>query len=46
VRKHRKPSQEAQDRIAEQLRADKEGTLSAEERAELDRYLELEHVPR
>ena len=40
------PSQEAQEHVAQLLRQEKEGTLSAEERAELDHYMEMEHLMR
>ncbi len=40
------PSQEAQDQVADLLRAEKAGTLSPAERADLDRYMELEHLMR
>ncbi len=40
------PSQEARDRVAELVQGDKAGTLSPDERAELNHYLELEHLMR
>ena len=40
------PSQEARDRVAELVQADKAGKLSADEQAELHHYLELEHLMR
>ena len=40
------PSQEARDRVAELVQGDKAGTLSADEQAELNHYLELEHLMR
>jgi hypothetical protein len=39
-------SPNAKMRVAELLDKEKSGSLLAEERAELDRYLELEHVMR
>lgn len=41
-----KPSQEARDRVSHLLEAEKTGTLSGEDRAELNHYLELEHLMR
>ena len=41
-----RPSQQAQDRVAQLIDGEKAGTLSAEERAELNHYLELEHLMR
>jgi len=41
-----RPSPEAQQRISDLLEADKLGPLSADERAELDHYEELEHILR
>lgn len=40
------PSQQAKDRVAELLAADKAGTLAPDERAELNHFLELEHLMR
>lgn len=40
------PSQEAQERVATLLRGDMAATLSADEQAELNHYLELEHLMR
>jgi hypothetical protein len=40
------PSQEARDRVAILLEGEKAGTLSADERSELNHYLELEHLMR
>lgn len=40
------PSQEARDRVAELLQGEKAGSLSPDERTELHRYLELEHLMR
>jgi hypothetical protein len=40
------PSNEARDRVAQLLTGEKDGTLTPDERAELDHYLELEHLMR
>lgn len=40
------PSQEVRDRAEALVHADRAGTLSADERAELNHYLELEHLMR
>lgn len=40
------PSQEAQDRLAHLIEREKTGGLAAEERSELDHFLELEHILR
>jgi hypothetical protein len=40
------PSQDARNRVAELLENDKAGSLSPDERIELNRYLELEHLMR
>ena len=40
------PSQEARDQVAALLDGQKAGTLSEAERAELNHYLELEHLMR
>ncbi len=40
------PSQEAQDRVAELIEREKEAELSADETAELNHFLELEHILR
>ena len=40
------PSQEAQERLAELIDREKESKLSAEETAELNHFLELEHILR
>ena len=40
------PSQAARDRVAELVQAEKAGKLSADEQAELNHYLELEHLMR
>jgi hypothetical protein len=41
-----RPSEAAQERLAELLSREKEGALSAEDRSELDHYLQLEHLMR
>jgi hypothetical protein len=41
-----RPSQEAQDRVADLIEREKEGTLSPEETAELNHFIELEHILR
>jgi hypothetical protein len=43
---HFRPSPEAQRRIAELIEREKESALSAEEKAELDHFMELEHILR
>ncbi len=40
------PSPEAQQRVAELIEREKQGGLSAEENAELDHFMELEHILR
>ncbi len=40
------PSQEAQERVAELIEREKESELSGEETAELNHFLELEHILR
>ena len=40
------PSQEARDRVAELIDGEKADTLSPDEKAELNHYLELEHLMR
>jgi hypothetical protein len=40
------PSQAARDRVAELVEGDKTGELSPDQRAELNHYLELEHLMR
>ncbi|HUO10065.1 MAG TPA: hypothetical protein VM008_17295 [Phycisphaerae bacterium] len=40
------PSQEARDRVAHLLEEEKAGNLSPNDRAELNHYLELEHLMR
>ena len=41
-----RPSEEAQERVTNLLSREKEGLLSSEEKSELDRYLQLEHLMR
>lgn len=41
-----RPSKAAQERIDDLLARDKDGRLSAEEKRELDHYLQLEHLMR
>ncbi len=41
-----KPSQQACQRVAELIEAEKAGTLSPDEHAELNHYMELEHLMR
>ena len=43
---HFRPSPEAQRRLAELVDREKESGLSAEEKAELDHFMELEHILR
>lgn len=45
VADHR-PSPEAQQRVAELIQREKDSSLSADERAELDHFMELEHILR
>jgi len=40
------PSHEAQERVEELIDREKEGGLSLEEKAELDHFMELEHILR
>ncbi|MFN0100822.1 MAG: hypothetical protein ACKV2U_01900 [Bryobacteraceae bacterium] len=40
------PSPEAQRRVAELIEREKENCLSADERAELDHFMKLEHILR
>jgi len=40
------PSQRAKDRVAELIRAEKDGTLSPDNLDELNHYFELEHIMR
>ena len=41
-----RPSREASERVAELIEREKTGGLAPEEKAELDHYLELEHIMR
>jgi hypothetical protein len=41
-----RPSPDAQRRVAELIDREKDGLLSPEEKAELDHFLELEHILR
>jgi hypothetical protein len=41
-----RPSSEAQRRVAELIQREKDSNLSADERAELDHFMELEHILR
>jgi hypothetical protein len=41
-----RPSEAAQARVTDLLAREKEGQLSPEEKSELDRYLQLEHLMR
>ena len=41
-----RPSAEAQKRVAELIAREKEGGLSPEEKAELDHFMDLEHILR
>ncbi len=41
-----RPSQEARLRLAALIERDKEGSLSPEEKAELDHFMDLEHILR
>lgn len=41
-----RPSLEAQRRIAELIAQEKEGSLSLEEKSELDHFMDLEHILR
>jgi hypothetical protein len=41
-----RPSPEAQQRLAELIEREKDGGLSPEEKAELDHFVELEHILR
>jgi hypothetical protein len=43
---HFRPSPEAQRRLAELIEREKDSALSAEEKAELDHFMELEHILR
>jgi hypothetical protein len=41
-----RPSEAAQERVADLLRREKDDRLTAEEKLELDHYLQLEHLMR
>ena len=41
-----RPSEAAQERVADLLRREKEGGLAPEEKSELDHYMQLEHLMR
>ena len=41
-----RPSLEAQQRLAALIQIEKEGSLSPEEKAELDHFMDLEHILR
>lgn len=41
-----RPSAEAQERVAELIQREKEGTLTSEEKSELDHFMDLEHILR
>ena len=41
-----RPSREAQERVAELIEREKEGSLSVEEKSELDHFMDLEHILR
>jgi hypothetical protein len=43
---HFRPSREAQRRVYELIEREKESSLSPEEKAELDHFIELEHIVR
>jgi hypothetical protein len=43
---HFRPSPEAQQRLAELIEREKEHSLPPEEKAELDHFMELEHILR
>ena len=43
---HFRPSPAAQQRVADLIEREKENGLSAEEKAELDHFMELEHILR
>ena len=43
---HFRPSPEAQRRVAELIEREKAAALSPEEKAELDHFMELEHIQR
>jgi hypothetical protein len=41
-----RPSPEAQTRVAELIAQEKDGSLSVEEKSELDHFMDLEHILR
>ncbi len=41
-----RPSESAQERVTDLLSREKEGTLSATEKSELDHYMQIEHLMR
>lgn len=41
-----RPSRQAQERVAELIEREKEGSLSAEDKSELDHFMDLEHILR
>jgi hypothetical protein len=43
---HFRPSAEAQQRVAELIEGEKAARLSPEEKAEIDHFMELEHIMR
>jgi hypothetical protein len=43
---HFRPSSEAQQRVSDLIEQEKENCLSPEEKAELDHFMELEHILR
>jgi len=43
---HFRPSSEAQQRVSDLIEQEKENGLSPEEKAELDHFMELEHILR
>lgn len=43
---HFQPSQQAQERVATLLKQQQEDVLSADEKAELDHFMDLEHILR
>src|SRR5438105_12559533 len=43
---HFRPSSEAQQRVVELIEREREGSLSVDEKAELDHFVELEHILR
>lgn len=41
-----RPSPEAENRVSELIQREKEGTLTSEEKSELDHFMDLEHILR